>query len=598
MADIFVSYASEDRDRVRPLVEAFEAEGLTVWWDTRIDLGSSFDREIERQLNDAACVVVVWSKASIDSDWVREEAADGLERGILLPVLIDDCRSPLGFRRAQTASLISWPDERAEIKQVINRVKELVGHSRPALEPVMETRYAKSGDLSIAYQVIGDGPRDLIYVPGIVSHVEFFHQLPGYTDFLQGLAKFARVIVFDKRGNGLSDRISGAPSVAERMEDVTAVMDAVDSKRAVLFAVSEGGPISLLFAATYPDRVEGIVLYETFVRYGGVPGHTWVWEADAHKRFTEQWMPNYGNGISIAGFGASVAKDSQVRSLWGQAERMSNSPGGFRQVYEALLDTDVHAALPSVQAPCLVIYGKDHAPVDFGDGDSTKRDEIEVGPGNWFEEHAIYLAEYLPDARLVGIKGVDHFPWFANGDKIVAEVETFVVGAATNILTDHILSTLLFIGIAKQVGDTAQDRWREIEEDYVDFIVDYADRLRGVRVPIDASGLSDNIVFLRFDSPARAVQCANLICAELQDVGIQAGIHTGEIELSGDAVNGPAVTIGQSVMCAAGPNEVLVSRTVRDLVIGSEVTFEQRGTQELPGVSDSLEVFAVNLVSA
>jgi len=209
-----------------------------------------------------------------------------------------------------------------------------------------ETRYARSGDLSIAYQVIGDGPRDLIYVPGIVSHLEFSHELPGYTEFLKGLATFARVIVFDKRGNGLSDRIAGAPTLEERIDDIPAVMDAVGSQRAVLFGVSEGGPISLLFAATHPARVEALVLYETFVRYGGVPGHTPVWSLDIHKQFTDYLLKTYGTGASLGGFGASRAGDPHVRELWGRVERASNSPGGFRAVYEALLETDVQAALP------------------------------------------------------------------------------------------------------------------------------------------------------------------------------------------------------------------------------------------------------------
>ena len=257
-----------------------------------------------------------------------------------------------------------------------------------------ETKYAKSGDISIAYQVIGEGPRDLIFVPGMISHVEFFHELPGYTEFLNGLAGFARVIVFDKRGNGLSDRIAGAASLEERMDDIPAVMAAVGSERAVLFGVSEGGPISLLFAATYPAKVEALVLYETFVRYGGMSGHTLVWATDAHRQFTDMLLGMYGTGRSLHGFGAPQADNPHAQALWGRAERLSNSPGGFRAVYEALLETDVSAALPSVQAPCLVIHAAN---------------------GSMFEQHGRYLAENLPKARLVALQGIDHFPWFAGG---------------------------------------------------------------------------------------------------------------------------------------------------------------------------------------
>jgi pimeloyl-ACP methyl ester carboxylesterase len=446
----------------------------------------------------------------------------------------------------------------------------------------LKTLYAKSGDLSIAYQVIGEGTRDLIYVPGIISHVEFFHELPGYTEFLNGLARFARVIVFDKRGNGLSDRLSGATSVGERMEDITAVMDAVGSKRAVLFAVSEGGPISLLFAATYPARVEAMVLYETFVRYGGVPGHTFVWQPDAHKEFTDRIMESYGTGVSLAGFGASRAEDPHVQALWGQAERLSNSPGGFRAIYDALRETDVHAALPSVRAPCLVLCASNHP--------ALKGFDL---PGNWFEEHATYLAEHLPQARLVRLEGVDHFPWFAGGDRIVAEVEDFLTGARSAVDDNRILATLLFVDI---VGSTARAaelgdrRWQEMKQNYYSLVRRHLARFRGIEVDTGGDG-----VFMRFDSPARAVSCARAIRDGVQGLGleIRAGIHTGEIELRGDDVTGLAIHIAARVVALAGASEVLVSRTVKDLVVGSGLGFVDRGAHVLKGVPGSWQVYAV-----
>jgi pimeloyl-ACP methyl ester carboxylesterase len=464
---------------------------------------------------------------------------------------------------------------------------------------IPDTQYATSGDISIAYQVIGDGPRDLIYVPGIVSHVEFFHELPGYSEFLEGLARFARVIVFDKRGNGLSDRISGAPSVAERMEDVTAVMDAVGSERAVLFGVSEGGPISLLFAATYPERVEAIVLYETFVRYGGVPGHTWIWQPDVHQRFTEQWMPLYGTGASIVGFGASWAEDPHVQKLWGRAERLSNSPGGFREVYEALRDTDVHAALPSVQAPCLVISGKERPEIDTDaytkhNPDYNKLvDVIDTVPGGWFEEHAKYLAEYLPDARLALIDGANHFPWFAKVDQIVAEVEEFVTGTQSVVASDRVLASLLFVdivGSTERAAELGDRRWREVKQNFYDLVRRQITRFGGVEVDAEGDG-----VFMRFDSPARAVACACAIRDGVHDHGMQirTGIHTGEIELHGDEVTGLAVHIGARVIGLAEADEVLVSRTVKDLVTGSGIAFTDRGTHELKGVPDVWQMYAV-----
>jgi serine/threonine protein kinase/class 3 adenylate cyclase len=430
-----------------------------------------------------------------------------------------------------------------------------------------ETQYTKSGDLSIAYQIIGAGPRDIIYIPGVVSHVEFFHELPRYTDFLEGLGAFARVIAFDKRGNGLSDRISGAATLEERMEDIPAVMNAVGSKRAVLFAVSEGGPIALLFAATYPDRVEAIVLYETFVRYGGVPG-VYELDVDQHKKFTEQLFEEYGTGKAWR----RVHDDSHLAELWGRAERLSNSPGGFRAIYEAIQQIDVHAVLPSVQAPCLVIHAVN---------------------GSMFEQHGRYLAEKLPNARLVPLEGIYHFPVVGRVDRIVAEVKEFLAGARTLVAADRILATLLFTNIvdstsrADELGDR---RWPKVLESYHGLVQRLVVRFRGVEVKTEGDGF-----FARFDGPARAVACACAIRDGVQGLGLEvrAGLHTGEIELLEDNVTGLAVNIGARVAAHAGKNEVLVSRTVKDLVVGSGIEFIDRGIHELEGVSDAWQVYAV-----
>jgi pimeloyl-ACP methyl ester carboxylesterase/class 3 adenylate cyclase len=437
---------------------------------------------------------------------------------------------------------------------------------------VSEIRYAKSGDLSVAYQVIGDGPRDLIFVPGIISHVEFFHQLPGYTDFLQGLASFARVVVLDKRGNGLSDRVTGAASLEERMDDVRAVMDAVGSERAVLFGVSEGGPISLVFAATYPDRVDALVLYETFVRYGGVPGELETHEPDRHQEFTEWILEEYGNGGSLVGFGTSRYEDPHVLALWGQAERLSNSPGGFRAMYEALQETDVRAVLPSVRAPCLVIHGT---------------------VMSMFEQQSKYLAEHLPDSRLVTLDDVDHFPWWVGADRIVSEVEEFLTGTRSAAPDERVLATLLFtdiVGSTERAAAMGDRRWHEVIEKYYALARRNVERFRGVEVGTEGDGF-----IARFDGPARAVSCARAIREGAQGLGIEvrAGAHTGEIELHGDEINGLAVHIGARVVALAEGGEVLVSRTVKDLVVGSGIEFGDRGEHELKGVPDTWQLYAV-----
>lgn len=437
-----------------------------------------------------------------------------------------------------------------------------------------ETSYAKSGDISIAYQVLGTGPRDLVFLPGIISHVEFFHELPGYTEFLEALASFARVIVFDKRGNGLSDRIAGTATLEERMDDIRAVMNAVGSERATLFAVSEGGPISLLFAATYPDSVERMVLYETFVRYGALPGDELLgWKPDAHTQFTEFLLDTYGTGASLAVFGTSHADDPRVQALWGRAERVSNSPGGFRAVYEALLDIDVRPALPSVQAPCLVIHG--------AHGFSL------------FEDQSKYLAEHLPHARLVALDGIDHFPWFSGIERIAAEVEEFVTGAPAAVSTDRVLATLLFTDIVdstKKAAEMGDHEWHKVIDDYYGLVRRQLARFRGHEVATIGDG-----VIARFDGPARAVACACAINDGVTSLGIQvrAGAHTGEIELRGDKVTGLAAHICARVSELARGGEVLVSRTVKDLVVGSGIDFVDRGTYELKGVPDSWQLFAV-----
>jgi class 3 adenylate cyclase len=328
----------------------------------------------------------------------------------------------------------------------------------------------------------------------------------------------------------------------------------------------------LLFAATYPARVESIVLYETFVCYGGVPGHTDVWEPDSHREFTDFMLERYGTGESLLGFGTSRIEEPRTVALWGRAERLSNSPGGMRAMYEALLETDVHAALPSVQAPCLVVHGTTMS---------------------MFEQQSRYLAEHLPNARLVTLDGVDHFPWFADVDKVVSEVEEFVTGARSAVADERVLATLLFtdiVGSTEQAATMGDRRWHEVIESYCGLIRRCVGRFRGHEVSTEGDGF-----IARFEGPARAVSCARAIREGVQGLGVEirAGVHTGEIELRGDEVTGLAVHIGARVVALAGPGEVLVSRTVKDLVVGSGIQFSDRGTHELKGVPDTWQLYAV-----
>ena len=439
---------------------------------------------------------------------------------------------------------------------------------------VPETRYARSGGISIAYQVLGDGPRDLIVVPGIVSHVEFFHELPGYTDFLRGLARFARVIAFDKRGNGLSDRVVGTPSLEERMDDIRAVMEAVGSERAALFGISEGGPLSLLFAATYPGSVEAIVLYETFVRFGGTDDYQFGIPRDRHSEMTDTMREVHGTGMSLRIYGASYGEDARVQELWGRAERLSASPGSAHALFEMLLDIDVRAALPSGRAPCLVLHGKE----------ST----------SMFADHGLYLERHLSGARRVSLAGVDHYPWFANAESIVAEVEEFLTGVRTAPAEDRELATVLFTDIVGSTGHAAElgdRRWRDLLGKHHALVRRQIERFRGRH-----AGTAGDGVLALFDGPARAVRCACAIREGVRSLGldVRAGVHTGEIERRGEEVAGLALHIGARVAALAGPGEVLVSRTVKDLVVGSGLAFVDRGTHALKGVPDMWQLYGVD----
>jgi pimeloyl-ACP methyl ester carboxylesterase len=436
-----------------------------------------------------------------------------------------------------------------------------------------ETRYARSGDLGIAYQVSGGGTRDLVFVPGVISHVEFFHELPGYTEFLDGLGAFARVIVFDKRGNGLSDRVAGAPNLEERMDDIRAVMEAAGSERATLFGVCEGGPLSLLFAATHPDRVDAVVLYDTFVRFGGTQEYV---DGDLHSEMTAALaaavFETWGTGAHVRFMSASQADDPRLLALCARAERLSASPGAMLALYQMICDIDVRAALPSVRMPCLVMY---------------------VGSASMFVEQSRYLARTLPDARLLAIDGADHYPWFAQGDRIVAEVEEFLTGARTMLVTDRQLATVLFtdiVGSTERAAEMGDRRWHDLVQKHYGLVRRQLERFRGREINTAGDG-----VFACFDGPARAVSSACAIRDGVRSLGleIRAGVHTGEIERRGDAVAGLAVHIGARVAALAAPGEVLVSRTVKDLVVGSGLVFSDRGTHVLKGVPDAWQLYAV-----
>ena len=435
-----------------------------------------------------------------------------------------------------------------------------------------KTCYARSHDISIAYQVIGDGPRDLIFVPGIVSHVEFFHELPGYTEFLEGLASFARVVVLDKRGNGLSDRVIGASSLEDRMDDIRAVMDAVGSERPRCSVSPKVGRSACCSRRPTPLGSKRSSCTRPSFATGACPATPTF----GNTTRTESSPTSCSSGTAPANpCSASGPRGSKspVPSRCGARRSASRTArAGFAPMYEALLETDVHAALPSVQAPCLVVHGTTMS---------------------MFEQQSRYLAEHLPDARLVTLDGVDHFPWFADVDKVVSEVEEFVTGARSAVADERVLATLLFtdiVGSTEQAATMGDRRWHEVIENYYGLVRRCIERFRGHEVSTEGDGF-----IARFEGPARAVSCARAIREGVQGLGVEirAGVHTGEIELRGDEVTGLAVHIGARVVALAGSGEVLVSRTVKDLVVGSGIEFSDRGTHELKGVPDTWQLYAV-----
>jgi pimeloyl-ACP methyl ester carboxylesterase len=449
-----------------------------------------------------------------------------------------------------------------------------------------ETRYAKSGDVHIAYQVVGDGPVDLVFVPGWITHVELAWDDPFEAAFRRRLASFARLIVFDKRGTGLSDRVpvDQLPILEERMDDVRAVMDAAGSERAALLGVSEGGAMSALFAATYPERTAALILYGSFARAGAAL----LGEEELEARLREIGE-NWPDAIDPSIPAPTLAADPGYRDTWRTFIRHAASPGAALALLRMNSQIDVRDVLPAIGVPTLVLYRRD---ARFGHGAAAWRrgGEDPITPRG----EAEYLAEHIPGARLVELPGADHLPWVGEPEAVLGEVEEFVTGVRTAPEPDRVLATILFTDI---VGSTALaarlgDReWGELIERHHALVRRQLERFRGNE--IDTAG--DGFV-ASFDGPARGIRCAAAIAESVSALGlsIRAGLHTGECELVDGKLAGIAVHIAARIAAQAEADEVLVSNTVKDLVIGSRMVFSDRGAHELKGVPGEWRLFAVN----
>jgi class 3 adenylate cyclase len=438
-----------------------------------------------------------------------------------------------------------------------------------------ETRYARSGDVHVAYQVFGDGQLDLVLVPGFVTHVELIWESEPSARFLEALGSFARVINFDRRGSGLSDPVVAAPTLEERMDDVRAVMDAAGSERAVLLGISEGVPMSILFAATYPERVQALVCYGGMARSTEAEDYPFAPPVDALvESGADLILPFWGQGAVIEVSSPSQADDPAARAFAARMERASASPGMLTQLAQMFIELDVRDVVPTVQVPALVVHRRFDRLVNV--------------------RHSRWLAQHLPNAKLVELDGGDHLPWGAGAEELIDEVQDFLTGTRYAPEPDRILATVLFTDIVDSTGTAAElgdQRWREVLESH----------RRGVREALSHHGgrevktLGDGFL-LSFDGPARGIRCARDILDSSEALGIRvrAGLHTGECEVMGDDLGGIAVHIAARVSALASPSEVLVSRTVKDLVAGSGIEFVDRGVHELKGIPDTWDLHAAN----
>ena len=435
-----------------------------------------------------------------------------------------------------------------------------------------DTKYARSGDLNIAYQVVGQGPRDLVYIPGFVSNLEHFWDEPRNAHFMERLASFSRLIWFDKRGTGLSDRSVPVPTLEQRMDDVRAVMDAVGSERATIFGTSEGGPMSALFAATYPKRTTALVLYGSFARITWAPDYPWGRTQAEFEAVVSTLRNAWGTGTPWAALTPSLAKDEAYQAWCAMVERQSASPGAAETLFRMNHDIDARHVLAAIAVPTLILH-------------RTGDRRIRV-------EHGRYLAEHITSAKYVELPGDDHAPWAGDTDVLVDEIEEFLTGMRSGPEPDRVLTTVLFTDIVdatRKAVELGDHQWRALLEQHHAVVREQLKRFHGREIDTAGDGF-----LAAFDGPARAVRAAQTISDKVRLMGldIRAGLHTGECEIIRSKLAGIAVHIGARVAGLAGAGEVLVSNTVKDLVAGSGLMFEDRGTHILKGVPGEWWLYA------
>jgi pimeloyl-ACP methyl ester carboxylesterase len=439
---------------------------------------------------------------------------------------------------------------------------------------VSEVRFARSGDIDVAYRVVGEGPVDLVYVEGAYTHLEISWELPQYRRYCERLAEFSRLILFDKRGMGMSDRVPGATTLEVRMDDIRAVMDAVGSERAAVMGESEGGPLSILFAAAHPERTVALILQGAEVRERR--DEEWPW-GEGDEAELEEYLAalpeTWGKGLGFKNLVPSVGDVQWGRDLLARVQRYAATPASWEAFARMAFEIDVRHVVPSINVPTLIIHAVD--------------DHV------CHVENARFLARTIPDARYVELPGGDHVPWF-DPDQTIAEIREFLTGTREASTPDRVLATVLFtdlVGSTAQAVELGDRRWRDLLEQHHAVVRGELARFDGSEVDTAGDGF-----FATFDGPARAIRCAQSIIGAVRPLGlsVRAGLHTGEVELADGKVAGIAVNIGARVAAQANAGDVLVSGTVKDLVAGSGLEFEDRGVSTLKGVPGEWRLFAVS----
>ena len=437
-----------------------------------------------------------------------------------------------------------------------------------------ETRYAKSGDLNIAYQVLGDGPIDVVFAPGYMSHLEQNQWWPPYRAFLERFASFSRLIIFDRRGTGLSDRILTLGSFEEMMDDIGAVMDAAGSERAALIGGAEGGPMCALFAATFPERTTALILASSYARRTWAPDYPWGLDQDSQQRVLDQYEQRWGReDFGLRALAPSALDDERFRQWYAQACRFAGTPASARAWFQVTMEIDIRDVLPAIRVPTLVVHRA---------GDRV----IPVEAGR-------YLAEHIPNAKYIELDGSDHLPFQEGAEATVDEAEEFLTGSRRDREPDRVLATVLFtdiVGSTERAAELGDRGWTALLSEHHALVRQRLERFRGKEIRIAGDGF-----LATFDGPARAIRCACAVRDAVRelDLEVRAGLHTGELEIADTGVEGIAVHLGARIASLAGAGEVLVSSTVKDLVAGSGIEFTERGTHVLKGVPGEWHVHLV-----